>query len=82
MAAARSLLGDDCVLFTGGVLFNQPGAAVGNVHLDGDHLLGHPGRGLGLGLGLAILTLTTTPTLTLILTLTLALTLTPTPTLH
>ena len=42
MGAARSLLGEDCVLFTGGVLFNQPGAAVGNVHLDGDHLLGDP----------------------------------------
>ena len=43
--AARSLLGDDCSLFTGGVLFNEPGAGAGNVHLDGDHLLEAPPPG-------------------------------------
>lgn len=42
MDAARSLLGDDCSLFTAGVLFNEPGAGAGNVHLDGDHLFGSP----------------------------------------
>lgn len=45
MGAVRSLLGDDCYLFTGGVLFNEPGAAGSNVHLDGDHLFERPAPG-------------------------------------
>ena len=45
MSAARALLGDDCSLFTGGVLYNEPGAGAGNVHLDGDHLLETPAAG-------------------------------------
>ncbi|KAK3281507.1 hypothetical protein CYMTET_10715 [Cymbomonas tetramitiformis] len=45
MGAVREVLGDDCSLFTGGVLFNEPGAGGGNVHLDGDPLFETPAPG-------------------------------------
>lgn len=42
MNTVRALLGDDCVLLAGGVVGSDPGAAVGEAHRGGGHLLGDP----------------------------------------
>ena len=42
MSAARALLGDGCVLLTGGVLDTDPGAEAGEAHRGGSHLLEEP----------------------------------------